>query len=443
LTSTQRTTILTAVVLLILAGVLAPAIYFGSAWITFAADVPRTDYISEYNQLAMKAAGISSPEENTWTLVDAISRDIDQIAEHYGPEWQDEPLYIDYSMLYAAGSTPEDLAAARVGMAELDRRGVWTKLDGLAASPSAARLFQADADMLCELIQFPPSIRQASAAITARMLAAWDAGDEPGAVHSFRHGLVLARIVAQQPTPKDRVVGLSMASELRRILRNQVLAKRPDAETLQMLIAVLADHTRSPIAATLEGERLVIEQTLYNTLGTSRFKPLNRGAQIARHREIYRVATKYYEQPRGVRDPLLADQLTELTTLGRPYLVLDILLPGFGSFMRTDDLSIADHQGTLLLMAIELFIARRGEPPNTLEDVIAAGILDKLPGDPFAPTGFVYRRLEPQINGGPDYILYSVGFDGHDDGGNRAETRHAAFFPQHPGTDFVFSLPDQ
>ena len=54
--------------------------------------------------------------------------------------------------------------------------------------------------------------------------------------------------------------------------------------------------------------------------------------------------------------------------------------------------------------------AGQGDYPARLEE-LAPRILKKLPQDPFTGAAFCYRR---QPNG---YLLYSVGWNGKDDGG--------------------------
>lgn len=75
------------------------------------------------------------------------------------------------------------------------------------------------------------------------------------------------------------------------------------------------------------------------------------------------------------------------------------------------------------LLALRAYPAERGGFPASLDALVAAGCLARVPQDPFAGAPLRYRRA------GGRYVLYSVGPDGDDDGGRaivpaRRETKH-------------------
>ena len=64
-----------------------------------------------------------------------------------------------------------------------------------------------------------------------------------------------------------------------------------------------------------------------------------------------------------------------------------------------------------------------------------------IPADPYSAEGFVYR---PVANDplGRDFLLYSVGADGQDDGGKSDPYGpHQALTPGGVGLDAVFNAP--
>jgi hypothetical protein len=71
---------------------------------------------------------------------------------------------------------------------------------------------------------------------------------------------------------------------------------------------------------------------------------------------------------------------------------------------------VARLRGTLLLGALELYYARHGAYPTTLEDLVP-GELNQLPPDPFTGEPLRYERHDDS------YKLYSLGWDREDDGG--------------------------
>lgn len=63
-------------------------------------------------------------------------------------------------------------------------------------------------------------------------------------------------------------------------------------------------------------------------------------------------------------------------------------------------------------LAIGLYQAERGRLPGELENLVP-NYLDRMPEDPFSGKPLIYKVVSP------DYLLYSVNRDGHDDGGRR------------------------
>jgi hypothetical protein len=78
------------------------------------------------------------------------------------------------------------------------------------------------------------------------------------------------------------------------------------------------------------------------------------------------------------------------------------------------------HQARLRVIRMELALQerrqRRGRYPAKLEDLVPH-MLAEIPQDPFSAGPFVYRRR------GDSYLLYSVGPDGKDDGGQPLPAR--------------------
>ncbi|MCC7291958.1 MAG: hypothetical protein IT449_07855 [Phycisphaerales bacterium] len=86
----------------------------------------------------------------------------------------------------------------------------------------------------------------------------------------------------------------------------------------------------------------------------------------------------------------------------------------FGSLLRIDYDAIkrsdTGWDGVRILLALRAYHGVRGEFPETLGE-LSPEWLDPVPADPYSGCEFVYRRQ------GEDYILYSVGSNGKDDGG--------------------------
>ena len=87
----------------------------------------------------------------------------------------------------------------------------------------------------------------------------------------------------------------------------------------------------------------------------------------------------------------------------------------------------ANYQLARLALALAAYQAAQGEYPARLEE-LAPHILKKLPKDPFSAAAFCYKR---QAKG---YLLYSVGWNGKDDGGRDQQS-------DPPGDDIVIRVP--
>lgn len=94
---------------------------------------------------------------------------------------------------------------------------------------------------------------------------------------------------------------------------------------------------------------------------------------------------------------------------------------------------------TRLLIALERCRLARDVYPEKLGELVPE-FLAAIPDDPYSEDGFVYKRGDnPAAKGG--YTLYSVGDDGEDNGGTRAEHEFDALTPAGKGADFVFMPP--
>jgi hypothetical protein len=77
------------------------------------------------------------------------------------------------------------------------------------------------------------------------------------------------------------------------------------------------------------------------------------------------------------------------------------------------DRAACELRMTRIVLAIQLYLARTGEPPEKLE-AVAGELGGELPPDPYSGKDFVYRRR------GGGWMLYSVGENYVDDGGKIA-----------------------
>jgi len=103
------------------------------------------------------------------------------------------------------------------------------------------------------------------------------------------------------------------------------------------------------------------------------------------------------------------DILTSLSS--RKFSVLHFIVPAFDRLSEIEFRGKVSHQATLTILALARWRAEKGEYPASLGQLTAAGLLKDLPMDPFSDKPLIYRRT------GDNFILYSVGPNFRDDGG--------------------------
>ena len=71
----------------------------------------------------------------------------------------------------------------------------------------------------------------------------------------------------------------------------------------------------------------------------------------------------------------------------------------------------AEYKAAIAILALHRWNLEKGEYPEGLNELVEAGFLEELPGDPYSYGALVYKRTDG------DFILYSVGQDFNDDDG--------------------------
>jgi hypothetical protein len=128
--------------------------------------------------------------------------------------------------------------------------------------------------------------------------------------------------------------------------------------------------------------------------------------------------------------------------LSARFSLLKVIVPSLANFLRSADMAALQAEGTRVMLAVEMFRARKGRYPDSLEE-LAPGVLTTVPVDPWTGKEFVYKHVEPGADTyGRSYILYAVGEDGQDDGGlEQREGNYLVLGPRGHGYDYLFNLP--
>jgi hypothetical protein len=165
----------------------------------------------------------------------------------------------------------------------------------------------------------------------------------------------------------------------------------------------------------------------------------DRQATMARTQEYFDRITQAAGVARHRRAPDSFNPDVYQQQLSRRFLLLKMILPSTGHALTVaDDLAVR-VAGIRLMLAIELFRARTGGYPDSLD---ALSLPPEALVDPYSGVAFVYRRLEQPDRYGRRYMLYSVGVDGQDDGGRtKGWIPQTALRTTGSGYDFVVNMP--
>ena len=92
-------------------------------------------------------------------------------------------------------------------------------------------------------------------------------------------------------------------------------------------------------------------------------------------------------------------------------LMLKIQTPAHGKVNQLAWRTKTDRQALLTVLAVMRYEKEKGRYPATLDELVKADYLKKLPIDPYSDGPFVYRKTDS------GFLLYSVGMNLKDDGG--------------------------
>jgi len=145
-----------------------------------------------------------------------------------------------------------------------------------------------------------------------------------------------------------------------------------------------------------------------------------RNTTVTKANEIYDLQskiTKMTPYERHVSDIKTADEI--LYELGQNYrfFLIAIFMPATS---RTSDIAYRGkmgHEATKTLVAVLRWRQEKNQYPATLDELVKAGFLHELPMDAFSDKPLVYKKTDD------DFILYSVGFNFIDDGGQYCKDR--------------------
>lgn len=428
-----------------------------------------TDYSAELTQLARDA----QPEgDNGWPDILRAIELYNRLNESLEPRdgvplindvTQFDAIYdedgFDLETLFNPSLTKEELREAQItALNWLATNGAWDALAAAGAKPNIVKTFDVQDGTLLDLLlpELMP-MRGLARARLATMHLALLGDDRAEAVQAARDILTLARANEQQPIIISSLVGSAIRQLLYGYIQDAIQAGRIDTELARELLdAIEANPPNKDITLALEGERcmvLDIIQDLYSdngngdgTLIYAKAVPLVEGitgngliaidgdegeahwitnlagpafasrAQVTvQANELHDALITAARTPAPANVAKLQAIDTDVMNLSWRYAVIQ---PFFGALTRTvetHNFLHQQHDATRIMLAIELFRAENGKLPATLDD-LASQLGGNVPIDRISGLPFGYHLLEDDP-AGRDYLLYSLGQDGVDDGG--------------------------
>ncbi|UCG17587.1 MAG: hypothetical protein JSV19_06055 [Phycisphaerales bacterium] len=150
--------------------------------------------------------------------------------------------------------------------------------------------------------------------------------------------------------------------------------------------------------------------------------------KVALLREVYESAADLpYREAMSVLEAVESPRMFNLTD---GPLSLSLMFP-ISNMCRRSVSTSASRRATIVALALSAYRHDHGEYPVSLEELLN-GYLDVIPMDPYADDVLRYRRQ------GAEFVLYSVGPNGADDGGKKYSVDQTIGRPK-PYGDWVYT----
>ncbi|MEM1424296.1 MAG: hypothetical protein AAGH64_09860, partial [Planctomycetota bacterium] len=278
-------------------------------------------------------------------------------------------------------------------------------------------------------------------------------GDHARAAERYNDALRVVGVFTPRPTAISTLIGVSIESRTLDTVRE---AATHDASTAGLRAAILREmlaytNARSEPYAFFEGEHLTMLDTIRALYtggafdGESRTNPLwvwwnfpSEETTCAHWERVRASFVTYTATPAHARAGLkeTPDSIIEELT-GRSRLI-ETMTPALTSVVTSIDQGASLWNGELVRLAILVHRDRTGVLPETLDDLVASGVLPALPKDPYAPDG--RYRYTPDDTAANGFVLYAVGLDSADnDGAPNPDHAHFRWLTlnAHDGFDYI------
>jgi hypothetical protein len=309
-------------------------------------------------------------------------------------------------------------------------------------------------DLMMTLLTHVDAITLLTRFLTFDVHVRLEDGDVEGALRTCQAQFQMARSLGDEPCAVTQAVRLWRSCDVLVRVERCLARGQAAAATLETLQGLAADEASQPFALRMSrGVRALLHAALQSIEdGTAKADSLQGWYQDPRHGKVSPREFWYLRLPGALKTNHAAllkhlNQLVEIAKLpleeqGPAYDRLaddlgnqSVLIRMLGSFPDRQGQNCQTGIGLLrcasAMLAVERFRLARGRWPETLNELVP-GYLTGVPADPFDGKPLRYRRL------GDGVVIYSIGPDGKDDGGNLSPALGRA-----EGPDLGFRLWDE
>jgi len=146
-----------------------------------------------------------------------------------------------------------------------------------------------------------------------------------------------------------------------------------------------------------------------------------RDATVAKANEIYALQSKLARMTpyqRHVSNLKTADEIMYETWRNYRFFLVGVFMPASGRISEIVYRGKTHHEASVAILALQRWRLEKDQYPASLKELVTAGFLNKLPMDPWSDKPLVYKKTDD------DFILYSVGYNFTDDGGEFGKDRN-------------------
>jgi hypothetical protein len=456
--------------------------------IAFAQPTIAVDYSAKLTELQRDLQAMPADAFNAWDLISerakAVSQHRDTRLALRPPgesEYADFRLLIDPAAQLSPGDSREvAIAATRKTFAAYEAAGLFEGLDPLVDAKYAVATLTPGPQferLLLEVDQFHRIIR----GNLVRMKVASDDRRYTDRAAILAQNLAIARHFTAQPSWVERGVAARWTVETLEELRRQTIESPSPADDCRELIAIIDAQTKWwPATIQIEADRAsvldIIQRSFTdNGKGDGRLLPYEydfissnamgfsvvsdnrhtgsrlknfRGLFAPGRRETEQLANQHIAhlyhlfglQPPSSASPPSPTPPDPARVSANP--ILRMFLTPLDRLIAEEAGVRSEIAGTRLMLLLEIHRAQAGAYPADLSDIEAAhpgSTADPANGKPFS---YSLPAIDPDRR---VYLLYSLGADAADDGGNESpKDRRAAYIPRFAkGLDFVINRPRQ